>query len=111
MSFLFFSIGGQLLYNIVLASTTHQHELATGIHMFPSSRTPPPSSASPPCPSRLSQSTGLSFLCVSPSKFPLAICFTYGNVYVSTLFGQVVPPSPSPNVFTSLFFMSAGLMS
>ena len=26
-------------------------------------------------------------------KFPLAICFTYGNVYVSTLLSQLVLPS------------------
>ena len=32
-AFYFFLIGGQVLYNIVLASATHQHELATGIHM------------------------------------------------------------------------------
>ena len=32
------------------------------------------------------------------------ICFTYGNVYVSTLPTQFVSPSPSPTGFTSLFF-------
>jgi len=32
-AFYFFLIGGQVLYNIVLASAAHQHELATGIHM------------------------------------------------------------------------------
>ena len=30
-------IGGQLLFSIVLASATHQHELATGRHMSPPS--------------------------------------------------------------------------
>ena len=34
-------IGGQLLYNIVLASTTHQYESAAGIHI-PSLFNPPP---------------------------------------------------------------------
>ena len=42
---------------------------------------PPPS---PSYPSRLSQSTGFG-IPVSYSKFPLAISFTYGNVYVDSL--------------------------
>ena len=37
--------------------------------------------------------------------FPLAICFTYDNVYVSILLSQFVSTSPSPAVFTSLFSM------
>ena len=37
------------------------------------------------------------------SKFPLAISFTHGDVYVSILFSPFVPPSPSPTVATSLF--------
>ena len=40
------------------------------------------------------------------SKFPLAICFKYGTVYVSVLLTQFNPPSPSHTVSTSLFFMS-----
>ena len=47
---------------------------------------------------------------VSHSKFPLSICFTYGNVYVSSLLSQFIPPSPSRTVFTSLFSMSASLL-
>ena len=30
------------------------------------------------------------------SSFPLAICFTYGSLYVSVLLSQFVPPSPYP---------------
>ena len=40
---------------------------------------------------------------VSYSKFPLAICFAYSNVYVSVLLSQFVPPSPSLTVSSSLF--------
>ena len=54
------TIGGQVLYNIVLASATHQHESAIGIHMSPSSWTLLLPSPVPSHPSRLSQSTGLS---------------------------------------------------
>ena len=48
-------------------------------------------------------------LTVLYSNFPLAIYFTYGNMYVSTLLSQVVPLSPSLAVSTSLFSMSASL--
>ena len=81
-----------------MASAIHQHESVTGTHV-----TPP----SPPHASRLSQSTSFGFP-VSYIKLPLAICFTYGNVYISMLFSQIIPPSPSPTVYKSLFFMSMG---
>ena len=74
------------------ASTWINHRY---IHISPSSWTsiPPPT---PSHPSRASQSTGFE-LPTSYSKFPLDICFTYGNVYVSVLVFQLVPPSPSPD--------------
>ena len=34
----------------------------------------------------------------SYSKLPLTICFTYGNVYVSILLCQFIPPSLPPIV-------------
>ena len=46
-------------------------------------------------------------LLVSHSKFPLAIYFTYGNVYASKLFSQLITLFPSCTVSTSLFSMSA----
>ena len=58
-----------------MVSVIHQHELAIGLHMSPHS---------PSHPSRLSQSLSFGFS-VSYSKFPLAICFTYGLTHV---FGQ-----------------------
>ena len=91
-----------MLCNIVLVSAIYQHELATGIHMPPPSRTsfspPTPPHPTPPHPSRSSQSTGFE-LPESHSKLPLAIYFKYGNIYVSMLLFQFVPSSPSPNCF------------
>ena len=66
---------------------------------------PPPTLSYP---SRLSQSTDLSSLNYN-SKFPLAVCFTYGNVYFSC-YSPFIPHSSSPTVSTSLFSMSVSLL-
>ena len=68
-----------------------------------SPRTPQPL-PSPPHLSWLPQSTSFGFP-ASYIKLPLAIYFTYGNVYASMWFSQIIPPSP-PTEFRSLFFMS-----
>ena len=44
------------------------------------------------------------------SNFPLAICFTNGNVYISLLLSQFIPPSPAPAMSISLFSMSESLL-
>ena len=69
----------------------HQHGSATGTHMSPASWRPLSHH------SRLSQSPSFGFP-ASYSKLPLAVCFTYGNVYVSMVFSQIIPPSPSSTV-------------
>ena len=70
-----------------MVSAKRQHELAIGTQVSLPLKSPAPSH-----PSRLSQSTDFGFP-TSYSKFPLAICFTCGNVYVSMLFSQIIPPS------------------
>ena len=90
-------------YNIVMAFAIHQYEPVTGIHMSLSSWTPLPQPALPH-PSRLPQSTGFGF--PAPYlKLTLVIYFTYGNMYVSILFSQIIPPF-LPNESKSLFFTS-----
>ena len=67
----------------------HQHELAIGIV-----------SLSPETPFHLPPHLGFP---ASYIKLPLAICFTYGNVYGSMLFSQVIPPSPLTESKSLLF--------
>ena len=68
----------------------HQHESATGIHVFP---IPPPS---PYHPSGSSQCTSPKHLvsCIEPG---LAIHFIYDIIHDSMPFSQIMPPLPSPH--------------
>ena len=78
------------------------------VYMCPPLRTPltPPS---PSHPSGLSQYT--SFECsVSCIELELVIYFIYGNIYVSMLFSQIIPLSPSPTESKSLFVTSVSLL-
>ncbi|CAN0542117.1 unnamed protein product [Rangifer tarandus platyrhynchus] len=96
-----FLIGGQLLYNIVLASAIQQCESAINIHISS------PSQTSPHPPSELATEY-LVELPVLPSNFPLAICFTYDDVNVPVLL-LVFPTLSFPCSVQSLFSMSASL--
>ena len=90
-------------YNIVRVFVIHQHELAIGIHSSLASCTTLPT-PSLPHPSKLSQRTG--FVCpVSYIRVQIVVCFAYGNIYVSMLFSQIIPPSPHTKS-KSLFFTS-----
>ena len=103
----FVLIGGWLLYIIVVVFTIHSHESAM-VYMcslsWPSLPSPSPSHAS-----GSSQCTSPEHLvsCIEPG---LAIYFTYGNIHVSMLFSQIIPPSPSPTVSKNLFFTSVSLL-
>ena len=70
---------------------------------------PPLPHPSLPYPSGLSQTTsfGCPALCF---RLALVICFTYGNIHVSMLFPQIIPPSPSLTESKSLFFTFVSLL-
>ena len=72
-----------MLYNVVLVSATQQHESALSIYICILPLEPP--SHSPPHPTPLGCHRVLVELTVLHSSFPLALCFTYGNAYISVL--------------------------
>ena len=71
-----------------------EYEPAIACMCLPSILNPPPTSR-PFLPSKFSQSTD--FGCpVSHITVPLTVYFTYGNVYVSGLFSQIIHPLLPP---------------
>ena len=85
----------------------HQHESATGVHVFPILNP-----LSPPSPYHLSGSSQ----CTSPKhplsciKPRLAIHFLYDSIHVSMPFSQIIPPLPSPTESKRLFYTSVSLL-
>ena len=86
-----------MLVSAIHQWTSHRHTYVPSLNLPPTFHTLPNSS--------FSQSTGFGFT-ASCSKFLQALYFTYGSIYASMLLSQIIPPSPSPIVFKSLFFMS-----
>ena len=82
-------------------SATHQHESATGIHVFPILK-PPPTSLHVPSIWVISvhQPQGS---CIEPG---LVIHFLYDIIHVSMTIPQIIPPSPSPTESKKLFYTS-----
>ena len=71
----------------------HSHESAMGVQAFPILNSPR-QPASPSHPSELPQCTSPEHPvpCIEPG---LVIYFTYDNIYVSMVFSQIIPLSPS----------------
>ena len=95
-----------ITYNVVSVSAIQQYELAISIHIYPLPHAP----LSPSHPTPLVVTDHQVELLVLCSSFPLAICFTYGSVYVPMLLAQCVPPSPSLAVSTWMFSLSVSLV-
>ena len=103
----FILIEGWLLYNIVVIFAIHWHESAMGVHVFPIMSPLPPSSPSHPSGSSQCTIPEHPVSCIEPG---LAIYFTYDNIHVSVLFSQIIPPSPSPTEFNSLFLIPVSFL-
>ena len=103
---LFLLIGGQLLYNIIVAFAIHWHESAMDLHVFPILNLPP---LSLPIPSLWVIPVHQPWALVSSIQPRLVICFILDNIHVSNLFSQLIPPSPSPIESKSLFYTSVSL--
>ena len=74
------------------------------VHIYPTiSHHPEAPSHLSPHPSPLGCPRGIEYT-ASCIKLALVICFTYGNIHVSMLFSQIIPPLPSPTESKSLFF-------
>ena len=80
------------LLHIMMVFAIHWHESAMDILCPLPLESPLALTSLPILPLWLSQSTDFRFL-ASYIIFPLAVCFTYGDVYVSVLFSQIIPPS------------------
>ena len=92
-----------LLYNTVLVLPYINMNLPRVYMRFPSETPLPlPSSSNPSGSSQFTRCEDP----VSCIKLGLVIYFTYGNIHVSVLFSQIIPPSPSPTESKRLFFTS-----
>ena len=86
-----------------MISAIHEHESAIGIHVFPWLLNCPPTSLPSP-PFWVITEHQLWVSCII-QQTPTHHC-TYGDVHILILLSEAIPPSPSPAVTISLFFMS-----
>ena len=85
----------------------HQHESATGVHVFPILKPLPPPSPYHPSGSSQCTSPKNPVSCIEPG---LATHFIYDIIHVSMPFSQIIPPSPSPTESKRLFYTSMSLL-
>ena len=85
----------------------HQHESATGIHVFPILNPLPPPSLYHPSGSSQCTSPKHPVSCIKPG---LEIRFIYDIIHLSVPFSQIIPPSPSPTESKRLFYTPVSLL-
>ena len=85
----------------------HQHESATGIHVFPILNLLPPPSPYQPSGSSQCTSPKHPVSCIEPG---LVTRFIYDIIHVSMPFSQIIPPLPSPTESKRLFYTSVSLL-
>ena len=90
-----------------MAFTIHRHKSAMGVYVYPILNPHPPPSPFHPSGSSQCTSPKHPVSCIEPG---LVIYFTYGNIHVSMVFFQIIPPSPSSTESKSLFFISLSLL-
>ena len=90
-----------------ISFAVHQHESATGIHVFPILNPLPPPSLYHPSGSSQCTSPKHPVSCIEPR---LAIHFIHDTIHVSMPFSQIIPPSPSPSESKRLFYISMSLL-
>ena len=102
-SFFFFFLTLQYCIGFAI----HQHESATGVHVFPTLNPLPPPSPYHSSGSSQCTSPEHPVSCIEPG---LAIHFTYDIIHVSMPFSQIIPPSPSPAESKRLFYTCVSLL-
>ena len=85
----------------------HQHEFATGVHVFQILNPPPTSLLYHPSESSQCTIPKHPVSCIEPG---LAICFLYDILHVSMPFSQSIPPSLSPTESKRLLYTSVSLL-
>ena len=90
-----------LLYSIVLVFAIHQHESATGVHVFPTQNPLPPRSPYHPSGSSQCTSPKHPVSCIEPG---LAIRFLY-IIHVLMPFSKIIPPSLSHRVQKTVLYI------
>ena len=100
--FIYFALYFFFTLKYCIGFAIHQHEFATGVHMFPILNPLPPPSLYHPSGSSQCTSHKHPVSCIKPG---LAICFLYDIIHVSMPFSQIIPPLPLHRVQKTILYI------